>query len=441
MPRAIEMTGKHFPRVPRSDTRPATSRRHPARFAGHLLLAMLAAWPGPGTSATADDAALARTPPMGWNSWNHFGLGVTAADVRRAADALVSSGMAAAGYRYVIIDDGWQGRRDVRGVLHPNAGFPDMKALADYVHGKGLKFGIYSSPGERTCGGHAGSAGHEAQDARMFAAWGVDYLKYDMCSFVRKLEGKPLPVQDAMMKAAYLRMRRALDATGHPIVYALCNGGWGHVWTWGAEVGGNLWRSTADIRSNYQSMLFNASSQLGLERYAGPGHWNDPDMLEIGNEGMDDPDMERTHLSLWALLAAPLIAGNDLGAMNADTRAVLTNAEVLAIDQDPLGEQGRRVAQQGPVQLWSRPLTDGTLAVGLVNTLDHPLDTTLDFAALGLHAALPARDLWQHRELGDVGPRRVFRIPAHGVVMLKLGTPRAHAAVRSPSPQAAMPAM
>jgi alpha-galactosidase len=159
-------------------------------------------------------------------------------------------------------------------------------------------------------------------------------------------------------------------------------------------------------------------------------------MLEIGNEGMDDPDMERTHLSLWALLAAPLIAGNDLGAMNADTRAVLTNAEVLAVDQDPLGEQGRRVAQQGPVQLWSRPLADGTLAVGLVNTLDHPLDATLDFAALGLHGALPARDLWQHRELGAVGPRRVFRIPAHGVVMLKLGTPgrqATHVAARPPA--------
>ena len=262
---------------------------------------------------------------MGWNSWNHFGASVTAADIRHAADALVSSGMAAAGYRYVIVDDGWQGQRDSRGVLHPNAKFPDMKALAGYVHGKGLKFGIYSSPGERTCGGYAGSAGHEAQDARMFAAWGVDYLKYDMCSFTRQLEGKPPARQVAMMKAAYLRMHHALDATGRPIVYALCNGGWGRIWTWGAAVGGNLWRSSADIRSNYQSMLFNATSQLGLQRYAGPGHWNDPDMLEIGNPGMDDPAMERTHMSLGTLLAAPLIAGNDLSAMNADTRAVLTN--------------------------------------------------------------------------------------------------------------------
>ena len=368
---------------------------------------------------------------MGWNSWNHFGASVTAADIRHAADALVSSGMAAAGYRYVIVDDGWQGQRDSRGVLHPNAKFPDMKALAGYVHGKGLKFGIYSSPGERTCGGYAGSAGHEAQDARMFAAWGVDYLKYDMCSFTRRLKGQSLAAQIVMMKAAYLRMRRALDASGRPIVYALCNAGWGHVWTWGASVGGNLWRSSADIRADYQSMLFNASSQLGLERYAGPGHWNDPDMLEIGNQGMDDPAMERSHLSLWALLAAPLIAGNDLNAMSAATRAVLTNPEILAIDQDPLGEQGRRVAQQGPVQWWSRPLADGTLAVGLFNTLDHPLDATLDFKALGLHGASPARDLWQHRDLGRIDSHRVFQIPAHGVVMLKLGVPDSKAGRRT----------
>jgi len=386
-------------------------------------LLVLGAWSRPAPAAAVDDAALASTPPMGWNSWNHFGAGVTDADIRRAADELVSSGMAAAGYRYVVIDDGWQGRRDAHGVLHPNAKFPDMKALADYVHGKGLKFGIYSSPGQRTCGGYAGSAGHEAEDARLFASWGVDYLKYDMCSFTRRLAGQPLAAQTAMIEAAYRRMRQALDATGRPIVYALCNAGWGHVWTWGAAVGGNLWRSTVDIRPGYQSMLFNASAEQGLERYAGPGHWNDPDMLEIGNPGMDDPDMERTHMSLWALLAAPLIAGNDLAAMNAATRAVLTNPEVLAVDQDPRGVQGRRVAQQGPIQLWARQLADGTRAVALLNTLDHPLDATLDLAALGLHGAVPARDLWRRRDLGRIDGRHVFEVPGHGVVLLKLGTP------------------
>lgn len=374
-------------------------------------------------SAAAADAALARTPPMGWNSWNHFGPDVTDADIRRAADELVSSGMAAAGYRYVIIDDGWQGRRDAQGVLHPNAKFPDMKALADYVHSKGLKFGIYSSPGEKTCGGYAGSFGHEAQDARLFASWGVDYLKYDLCSFRRHMEGKSGAAQTAMMQAAYRLMRRQLDATGRPIVYALCNYGWGRVWEWGADVGGNLWRTTDDIQANYESMMFNANAQLGLQRYAGPGHWNDADMLEIGNKGLDEPDAERTHMTLWAMLAAPLIAGNDLSAMSADTRGVLINKEVLAIDQDPRGVPGNRVMQEGPIQLWARPLADGTLAVALVNTLNHSLDATLDFKALGLRGAVPARDLWQHRDLGRIDAAHGFDVPSLGVVLLKLGEP------------------
>lgn len=371
--------------------------------------------------ASAHEQTPASTPPMGWNSWHHFSAAVTADDVRHAADELAASGMAAAGYRYVIIDDGWQGQRDANGVLHPNAKFPDMKALADYVHAKGLKFGIYSSPGERTCGGFAGSYGHEAQDAKTFAGWGVDYLKYDLCSFRTRLEGKPPGAQDAMMQAAYRKMHEALQATGRPVVYALCSYGWGRVWEWGAATGANLWRTTIDIEPNYRSMMFNAQAQLGLGRWAGPGHWNDPDMLEIGNQGMDDPDMERTHLSLWALLAAPLIAGNDLAAMNAATRAVLTNAEVLAVDQDPRGAQGRRVWQQGPLQLWAKPLADGTLAVGLINTLDRPLDATLDFKALGLGDAVPARDLWQRRDLGSIDARHAFNVPAFGVVLLKLG--------------------
>lgn len=386
-----------------------------------LLLVWLLVWPL--LAAASGNAALARTPPMGWNSWNHFGANVTAADVRHAADALVASGMARAGYRYVIIDDGWQGKRDAQGVLHPNAKFPDMRALADYIHAKGLKFGIYSSPGERTCGGFTGSYGHEAQDAKLFAGWGVDYLKYDLCSFRTHMQGKPQAEQVAMMQAAYRKMHDALQATGRPIVYSLCSYGWGRVWAWGAGVGGNLWRTTDDIRPTFQSMWFNALSQQGLEQWAGPGHWNDPDMLEIGNEGMRNPDMERSHMSLWALLAAPLIAGNDLGAMDAATRAVLTNAEVIAVDQDPLGRQGHQVWQQGPLRLWQKPLADGTLAVGLFNTLDHPLDARVDFKALDLHGAVPARDLWAHRELGRIDARHAFTVPAFGVLLLKLGTP------------------
>lgn len=372
-------------------------------------------------TSPAPTTALAQTPPMGWNSWNHFGAKVTAADVRRAADELVSSGMAAAGYRYVIIDDGWQGQRDANGVLHPNAKFPDMKALADYVHSKGLKFGIYSSPGEHTCGGFAGSYGHEAQDAKMYASWGVDYLKYDLCSFRTHMQGKSQAEQVAMMKAAYQKMHEDLVATGRPMVYALCSYGWGRVWSWGAEVGANLWRTTTDISANWQSMWFNALTQRGLERWAGPGHWNDPDMLEIGNQGMDNPAMERSHMSLWALIAAPLIAGNNLSKMNADTRAVLTNPEVIAVDQDPRGAQGKQVWQEGALQLWAKPLADGTLAVGLFNTEDHALDATLDFKALGLTGAVPARDLWQHRDIGNVDAASEFAVPAFGVVMLKLG--------------------
>jgi alpha-galactosidase len=385
----------------------------------------LLAWPA-WAAGPIDHASLALTPPMGWNSWNHFGADVTDADIRRAADELVSSGMAAAGYRYVIIDDGWQGQRDAQGVLHPNAKFPDMKALADYVHSKGLKFGIYSSPGEKTCGGYTGSFGHEAQDARLYASWGVDYLKYDLCSFDRHMEGKPLAQQTAMMKAAYQLMRQQLDATGRPIVYALCSYGWGRVWAWGPEVGANLWRTTDDIQANYESMMFNANAQLGLQRYAGPGHWNDADMLEIGNKGLDEPETQRTHMTLWAMLAAPLIAGNDLSAMSADTRDVLTNKEVLAIDQDPRGVPGNRVMQEGPIQLWARPLADGSMAVALINTLNHSLNATLDFQALGLHGSVAARDLWQHRELGTIDAQHEFEVPSLGVVLLKIAKPAAH---------------
>jgi alpha-galactosidase len=372
------------------------------------------------TLATGSDASLAAVPPMGWNSWNHFGDGVTDADIRHAADAMVSSGMATAGYRYIIIDDGWQGQRDAQGALHANAKFPDMKALADYVHSKGLKFGIYSSPGEKTCAGYTGSFGHEAQDARTFASWGVDYLKYDLCSFRKHMDGKSEAQQTAMMQDAYRTMRRALDATHRPIVYALCNYGWGHTWKWGAEVGGNLWRTTDDIRPDFESVMFNATAQLGLERYAGPGHWNDPDMLEIGNKGLDSIDMQRTHMSLWALLAAPLIAGNDLSAMSEDTRAVLTNRDVLAIDQDAKGIQGRRVSQEGSMQIWMRPLADGSIAVGLVNTMNHPLSGTLDLQALGLTGPVAARDLWKQQEIGRIAGTKTFEVPAYGTVLLRL---------------------
>jgi alpha-galactosidase len=270
------------------------------------------------------------TPPMGWNSWNHFAGRVTDADVRGAADMLVATGMRDAGYTYVNVDDTWEGKRDAQGVLHTNERFPDMKALGDYVHSKGLKFGIYSSPGAKTCGGFEGSLGHEAQDAKMYADWGVDYLKYDLCSFqddMRKVKAEHPNEPDAaknLMIAAYRKMGDALKATGRPILYSLCQYGVDQPWKWGPGVGAQMWRTTDDIDDSYGRMIAIGFSQAGLSKYAGPGHWNDPDMLEIGNGKMTEEEY-RTHMSLWVLLAAPLIAGNDLSKMTEADKNLLMN--------------------------------------------------------------------------------------------------------------------
>ena len=373
-------------------------------------------------SANAQSKDLAPTPPMGWNSWNHFGTKVTEADVRAAADAMVATGMRDAGYVYVNIDDSWEGERDAQGNIHPNSKFPDMKALADYVHSKGLKLGIYSSPGPKTCGGYEGSYGHEQQDANTYAKWGVDFLKYDLCSYmdIMKLHD---PKQDphkaeAMMEAAYAKMHRALVATHRPIVYSLCQYGVGYVWKWGPEVGGNLWRTTDDIRDNYRSMALIGFSQAGLEKYAGPGHWNDPDMLEIGNGGMN-ADQYRTQMSLWAILAAPLLAGNDLSKMDATTKSILLNKEVIAVDQDKLGIQGHRV---GPPQIWEKPLTGGAKAVALFNyvTDDEAEPLTLYFKDVGFTGPVHVRDLWAHKDIGVLRDSYTVTIPQGGVVMLKV---------------------
>ncbi|MGN6593571.1 MAG: glycoside hydrolase family 27 protein [Terriglobales bacterium] len=353
---------------------------------------------------------LALTPPMGWNSWNHFAGKVTDAEIRQTADRLVASGMAAAGYVYVNIDDTWEGERDAAGNIQPNAKFPDMKALADYVHSKGLKLGIYSSPGPKTCAGYEGSYNHEAQDARTYAGWGVDYLKYDWCS------ASEVYTPD-QMQAVYAKMAQALRATGRPIVFSLCEYGWQNVGQWGAAVGGNLWRTTGDIEDNYASMARNGFSQNGREAAAGPGHWNDPDMLEIGNGGMSAAEY-RTHMSLWAMLAAPLIAGNDLNAMTPATLAILTNRDVIAVDQDKLGRQGRRVGGQGDLEIWERPLTGGATAVALFNRGTGPASMTANWQALGVRPKPRVRDLWSHRDFTAAGPYTVT-VPAHGVVMLR----------------------
>jgi alpha-galactosidase len=362
--------------------------------------------------ALAQGGGLAPTPPMGWNSWNHFGCKVSDAIVRAQANAMAASGMKAAGYTYVNIDDCWQGKRDASGFIHPSAKFPDMKSLANYVHSLGLKLGIYSSPGPKTCGGYAGSYGHERQDAETYAAWGIDFLKYDWCS----AENVYKPDQ---MQAAYRKMHEALLRTGRPILYSLCQYGLEGVWKWGRSVGGNTWRTTDDITDNYYMMTFLGFGQNGLQKYAGPGGWNDPDMLEIGNGGMDENE-EKTQMSLWSILAAPLIAGNDLTKMTEATRAILTNPEVIAVEQDRAGIQGRMIRQGGPLEVWMKPLADGSKAVALFNTDWGPMPIRVNFRDIGVSGSATVRDLWVRKNLGRFTGSFTAQVPKHGVAMVKI---------------------
>jgi alpha-galactosidase len=370
--------------------------------------------------ASAQKTGIALTPPMGWNSWNHFARKVDDAGVRAAADAMVSSGMRDAGYTYINIDDTWEGERDAQGNILANSKFPDMKALADYVHSKGLKIGIYSSPGAKTCAKFEGSLNHEAQDAKTWAAWGIDYLKYDLCGLREQMKAAPShEAAHAIMIDAYTKMRDALKATGRPIVYSLCQYGDDAVWQWGTTVGGNLWRTTGDISDKYASMSDIGFRQAGLARFAGPGHWNDPDMLEVGNGGMNAEEY-RTHMSLWAILAAPLLAGNDLSTMTPDTIKLLTNKDVIAIDQDAAGKQGDRVSAEGPIEIWMKPLADGSKAIGIFNRAPSPLPAELDISKLGFAPGAHARDLWQGKDLGKLSGPFAAMIPGHGVLLLRV---------------------
>ncbi len=312
------------------------------------------------------------------------------------------------------------GERDANGNIQTNSKFPDMKALADFVHSKGLKLGIYSSPGAKTCAKFEGSLGHELQDARTYAAWGSDYLKYDLCGLRTEMRAAPTPeAAHKIMVDAYVKMRDALRSTGRPIVYSLCQYGDDAVWEWGPSVGGNLWRTTGDITDKYAKMAEIGFSQAGLARFAGPGHWNDPDMLEVGNGGMS-LDEYRTHMSLWAILAAPLLAGNDLSTMTPETIALLTNRDVIAVDQDSAGKQGDRVSAEGPIEIWTRPLADGSKAVGIFNRHPKPLTARVDFSALGFTGAVKAKDLWQVKDLGSVSKPYTVTIPGHGVLFLRV---------------------
>ncbi len=415
------------------------------------------------SAANALENGLARTPPMGWNSWNNFGCDVSESLIRETADAMVASGMRDAGYQYIVIDDCWQVSRDADGniVVDPDRFPSGMKALADYVHSKGLKFGLYSCAGEFTCGGRPGSKGHEYQDARQYAAWGVDYLKYDWCY----ADGLSAP-------ESYAFMRDALKDAGRPIVFSICEWGSTDPWTWAEDVG-NLWRTTGDIADAWSSegrqggpppgrgpggregspqggrgtaasegrpqqvqtpppppvpmglgFLQILDLQETLADYAGPGHWNDPDMMEVGNGGMTN-DEYRAHFSLWAVLAAPLMAGNDLRSMSPDINEILTNKEIIAVSQDVLGRQGRRIKREGDADVWMKELSGGGRCIALLNRGESPLEMTVSWSEVGLAGkdSATVRDLWQHKDLGSHTGRFSATVAGHSVVVVKLQAP------------------
>jgi alpha-galactosidase len=381
------------------------------------------------TKAATAAPVLAATPPMGWNSWNFFAGKVTDQDIRNAADQIVSTGMKDAGYIYINIDDTWEAERDASGVLHTNSKFPDMKALADYVHSKGLKLGIYSGPGLKTCAGFTASLDHEAQDAQLYASWGIDYLKYDLCSFRRDEMAAKAPndkaAQMRMMVAAYEKMGKALKDAGRPIVYSLCQYGWDAPWEWAPALGGNLWRTTGDVQANWGSIYNIINQQAGLAKYAGPGHWNDPDMLEVGNGRLTLAE-NRSHFSLWAMLAAPLLAGNDLPNMKPEIKAILTNSDVIAIDQDKLGHQASHVYSDGEVDVWSRTLSGGAMAIAVLNAgsdrvATHPFHLSL--AKLGLHGPQKGKDLWTGKDvtLTDSMP---IELDSHDTLLVRIASPK-----------------
>jgi alpha-galactosidase len=361
---------------------------------------------------------LALTPPMGWNSWNTFGVEINEAVVKDIADILVSSGMKAAGYEYLVVDDGWEAlERDSSGNLVPDpVKFPGgMKALADYIHSKGLKFGIHNCAGTKTCNGFPGGRGHEFQDARLYASWGVDYLKYDWCYH-----------GTADSKETYKTMGDALFAAGRPVVYSLCEWGDTKPWLWAQDIG-HLWRTTGDITDCFACQEVYSlgvkpilESQVGLEKYAGPGHWNDPDMLEAGNAGLSTTE-SRAHFSMWCMLAAPLMAGNDLRQMKPEIVQILTNKGAIAIDQDPLGKQGYRFMDHPGKEIWVKELTGGDWAVCFFNDGDTDVPLRINWNHMWiLSGRYSVCDIWQNKITGDTGKESAFLLKAYDVILLRL---------------------
>jgi alpha-galactosidase len=395
------------------------------------------------------------TPAMGWNSWNCFAHAVSAEKIKAAADALVNSGLVNHGWTYINIDDFWQVHRDSKdptlqgpqrdsaGRILPNPRFPDMNGLTDCVHGKGLKIGIYSVPGPWTCGGCVGSFDHELQDAQQYAQWGFDYLKYDWCSYNPAFEAyrgstnwNPDTVPNityagggdlTKCKLPFKRMHEALAKQPRDILFSLCQYGMGDVWKWGTEVGGNSWRTTQDINDSWGSMAGIGFNQAGKENYAGPGHFNDPDMLVVGKVGWGNlhptkltPDEQYTHISLWCLLASPLLIGCDMTQMDEFTLGLLTNDEVLDVNQDPLGRQAARVSQNGNLEVWAKDMEDGSKAVGLFNRGAREQSVAVKWSDLGLTGEQTARDLWRQQDLGKFTGQFEAKVGRHGVVLVKI---------------------
>lgn len=367
---------------------------------------------------------LALTPPMGWNSWYVWGDVVDDRKMRDAADQLIDTELAGHGYSYVNIDDCWEGDRNAKDEITGNSKFRDMRALADYIHAKGLKFGLYSSPGPKTCKGYEGSYQHEYQDAATYAQWGVDFFKGDWCSYGGIARDNSL----RELQKPYQIMRMALDSYGRDIVYSLCQYGMGEVWKWGELVGANMWRTTGDTSDNWAHMSGIGFSQNGHETGAGPGHWNDLDMLMFGGVGFGNlhpsrltPNEKITHMTLWCLLTAPLLIGGDIARLDQFEMDLLTNDEVIAVDQDPLGRQAKRVSKNGVLEVWAKPMSDGSMAVGLFNRDFAKAKVTVKWSDLGIAGNQPVRDLWRKKDLGAFDGSFSAQIPSHGAVMVRIG--------------------
>ncbi|MEO8773780.1 MAG: NPCBM/NEW2 domain-containing protein [Gelidibacter sp.] len=379
---------------------------------------------------------IALTPPMGWNGYNRFGDSLTQKIVTEAVNSMVSSGLINHGWNYINIDDGWSIKpgstdpmrggkpRDSNGMINSNKKYPNMKELTDFVHSKGLKAGLYSSPGKLTCSGYTASYQFEEKDAKRWADWGFDYIKYDYCQYEEISKSRTIE----SFQKPYVVMRKALDKLDRDMVFSFSQYGMGNSWEWAAKIGGNCWRTTGDLIDTWSSLSETGFSQAGHEKYAGPGHWNDPDMLVVGNVGWGElkyptrltADEQYTHISLWSLLAAPLLIGCDIVDMDDFTRSLLTNDEVIDVNQDPLGRQAGRIYEKDGVEVWAKDLEDGSKAVGLFNRNANSETVMATWNSLEISGNHIARDLWRQRDEGVFSDTFSAIVPAHGVKLITL---------------------